>query len=363
MPRGATNSRTASRLGMVGGALPLLILLGCQQPDDRFSRSRPEGPIPLNEAVEWTTRFPLEENERVINVITYATVDHSGGYLVADMREAQIRHYSETGALVSAFSRRGAGPGEFNAPVHASRLPSGEILALDMHHTGALFTSSGSAVVRSYRTPVGPLFQAVHLDSLVLLAGRIADDQSATPGARLHVWNPKTDSVITSFFFPRVEGPAQEAASLLAGFVSADVNNDEIAAIFSLSDSVYIFGREGQRKRTLHIPATRFRRLRPNAAIPEPSEGIGSLREWVGSFSLMSHVYWLDDTTLVIQYQDRVGTESHWRILVMTIDGELVFESVDTPHLKTVDRRTRELIFVDPEAEAPNVWARARLLQ
>jgi hypothetical protein len=355
-----TERRTLALLRQ--GVATLFVVAGCNPPDDALPHTASSnGFVPLGSALEWTGQFSLEETDDVINVLIYAAVDPRGGYLVADEREGQVRRYADDGRLLSHFGRRGDGPGEFRAALHASRLPSGEVLVLDMFHRGALLDSTATELVRAFSTPVAPLFGAIGVDSLVLLSGRVADERRGSRETRLHLWNVRTDSLVKSFFSPVIHGAARETAAQMAGFVSADVHDGTVAAVFSLTDTVYLFDMAGEPTGRVAIPAKGFRQLRADSPVPGRDGGIAAGRDWIGSFSLITNVFWLNRDTLLVQYQDRVGPEPQWRLVAMTRAGAALFEAMDTPNLLAVDRRSEEMIFVQPEAEAPNLWARARM--
>jgi hypothetical protein len=81
-------------------------------------------------------------------------------------------------------------------------------------------------------------------------------------------------------------------------------------------------------------------------------------------FDLVGGVYWLQDGTLLIPYQNVVperALERRQHLLAVSAGGERRFEARDTPRLLTVDAGTSLLYFVHPDAEAPNRWASARL--
>jgi len=86
-----------------------------------------------------------------------------------------------------------------------------------------------------------------------------------------------------------------------------------------------------------------------------------SAREWFGRFSLISDVYWLHDGSFLVQYQDRVGVEPHWRLARVRRDGQPLFDSTDTPYLVSADPAGDTLWFVRPGSPTPNVWTAAHL--
>jgi hypothetical protein len=316
----------------------------------------------LESVVAWHGDIVLEENEDVVNVLAYATADPHGGFLVWDEQEGQIRRYGPQGQLLGHFGRKGQGPKEFQFPRGAIRRASGSIVAFDTYHRGAEFDATGSTVLRTFRTPVGPLHSALLLDdTLALLGGQIGGTSGDAAPERLHVWSLSADRVRRSFFAPLLSSPAHRLAANTAGFVSAALRGDTIAAVFSLRDTIYFFDPHGTARGQMPLPSGHFRRLAPERGLPSAKGGVVGAREWFGSFSLLSNVFWMADGTLIVQYQDRVGTEPRWRLLGVRRDGSRLFEVTDTPYLVTIDQATGWLYFVKPGAPAPNVWSRARL--
>ena len=316
----------------------------------------------LDRVVEWHGEIELEENEKVLNVLPYAAVDPHGGFLVWDEQEAQIRQYSPEGRLRGYFGRKGDGPKEFQFPRAAIRRASGTILAFDTYARGAEFDQAGSAALRTFRTPVGPLHSALLLDdSLVLLGGQVAGSSGDNAPSRLHVWSLAGNSVRRSFFAPSLSSKVQLLAANTAGFVSADRRGDVIAATFSLRDTIYFFDLQGNPRGQVPMNSQFYRRLSSESPLPSGKGGVVGAREWLGSFSLVSNVFWVSDDTLIVQYQDRVGTEPKWRLLGLRRDGSRLFEVVDSPYLIAVDKANGWLYFVKPGSPTPNFWSRARL--
>jgi hypothetical protein len=323
--------------------------------------SEHDGAGALDGVIRWGRDIRLEENDDVVNVLVRMNLDPRGGFVVADEEENQIRHYDPQGRLRGHKGRKGGGPGEFEYLHRALPLRSGGFLGFDTFYRGALFDSAGG-VTRTFQTPVGPLHDARLVDdTLVLLAGDVPRRGPTAPRPRLHLWNVQRGRLVRSFFVPPVHGRAHVLAANTAGFMATDVRHDTIAAAFALTDTVYFFGLDGRPLRKVPIPFRHFRRLSEGGRLPGPNSGVVAAREWLASFSLISHLFWLRDGTLLVQYQDRMGAEPHWRLLRMTADGAPLFEIVGTPYLLEVDRRTDELYFQKPGSPTPDVWTLATL--
>lgn len=340
-------------------ALGLLFSLAACGGDAGAAKPADAEPGTLDGAVEWGREFRLEENDRTVNVSVRASLDPRGGFLVADEQEGFARRYAADGKLLAQFAGKGSGPGEFGNLLRVLRLPDGTVAAFDIFSRVAFFDSAGERLVRTARTPVAPLHSVTLLDdSLVVLGGTHAEGNGDE--RRLHVWNFRSDSLVRSFFAPPVLSQAHAIAAATAGWVGVDRRGDTLAVVTSLSDTVYLMTAEGRMLQRIPVPSRAFRRLDPETPLPGRAGGIDEARAWFGSFSLMSDVFWLGDT-LLVQFQDRQGREPHWRLVGMTRDGSRLFEVVDTPNLLAVDHASRELFFVSPESETPNVWRSARL--
>ncbi|MFL5386085.1 MAG: hypothetical protein ACJ8GN_26520 [Longimicrobiaceae bacterium] len=315
---------------------------------------------PLDGHVAWGRTLALEENDGVVNVLIRATPDPRGGFLVADEQENQVRRYDANGKLLLTFGRRGPGPREFTGLNRAFRLASGDLLAIDAFSHGAVFDSSGVELKRTFRVPVGQLKMAYLLnDSLLLLGAQLQEERTGDPDAHLHLWNLRASRLTGSFFPVHPTTPAHQFAVNTAGLVGAAQRGDTLAAVFALSDTLYLFDLSGRRLGTVPLRAEGLRRFDP--AMRMPRMDLVSAREWFGRFSLVSDMWWLRDGSFLVQYQDREGVEPKWRLVHLARDGRRLFESKDTPCLVAVDPATDTLWFVRPGSPTPNAWASARL--
>jgi hypothetical protein len=350
-----------SRIGISGaGALLLGLTVGGCGRDRAVAATPREIFTPLDRNVAWGRAIALEENDAVVNVLIRATPDPRGGFLVADEQEDQVRRYDAGGRLLFTFGRRGAGPREFTGLNRAFRLASGDLLAVDALSHAAVFDSAGKELRRTFRVPVGQVKHAFLVnDSLLLLGGRIEDERQGDPDARLHLWNLRANRLVRSFFPVHGTTEAHRFAANTAGLLGTALRGDTLAAVFALSDSVYLFDLAGRRLGAVPMRAAGLRRFDPG--MRPPHMDLVSAREWFGRFSLVSDVWWLRDGTFLVQYQDRVGVEPRWRLARLARDGHPLFESKDTPYLVAVDPETETLWFVRPGSPTPNAWAAARL--
>lgn len=108
----------------------------------------------------------VDESPAAINVMPVVRPDPFGGYLVADISEAQIRRYGDDGDLRAFFGRRGDGPGEFQNPGIAVRIPSGQIAVLDRNMRLTVLDSSATDVVSARNLPLQHINDADILNDL-----------------------------------------------------------------------------------------------------------------------------------------------------------------------------------------------------
>ena len=353
LPRTSPRRRAALRRALRPGTLPLLAALGACARADAAPEAWPTRAV--GELVRWEGRIRLEENAEVLNVAPIPHADPAGGFLVADVREGQMRLYDAAGRLRGRFGTKGKGPAEFDGPVAALRLPSGEIAVADLSGKVAVFDAAGAHLLRTFQTGLVPLYDAELLPGgRMVLVGRGTDKA----GPLLHLFDPR-DGRITRHFFPqpRPRGVSRHGA-LTASFAEATVRGDTIAVVSALADTLYLFNAGGAALGKLPVPFQHFRPIPRNA--PRGAQREKTIA-WFSSFSLVSHAFWAGDGSWLVQYQDREGPEIRWRLLRMTRDGRRLFELRDTPQLLATDPASGRLYFVDPASPTPNAWSVARL--
>lgn len=336
-------------------ALAATAALGCSPPAADAARALAS----WDQAVAVSRRFALQENEDVVTVSPSVQFDGRGGFLVADGPEGQVRRYGARGELLWKAGARGGGPGEFSNVQNVVRLRSGEVFAADFHGRFTVFDSVGRRVVRTIRSPLSFVEDVQPLsDSTILISGILNGDHSAP---RLHVWNVDRDRIVRSFFAPfrRARNPV---AATIAGWTKASVRGDTIAAIFALSDSVYLFTTAGTPVRALALPSPRFRRV--GRDVPENGDDPRTRARWLASFDYVADVFWMHDGDLLVPYQSIVPDGAYtreWHLLRLGRSGEQKLEMRSVPRLLAVDSRADQLYFVAPGAEAENEWVLASL--
>ncbi|HWO88856.1 MAG TPA: hypothetical protein VNL98_06875 [Gemmatimonadales bacterium] len=303
----------------------------------------------------WSEELQVEETSDVINVWPVVRVDPGRGFLVADMQEAQVRSYDLRGRLLSHFGSRGLGPGQFERPTVAIRLPSREILVAQRNGRLVVLDSTGTRALRTIQSLIFGIDDAdVVDDSTVLLAG-VRGDRPDSP--RLHLWNFRTNEVRGSFFSPW-EGYRYKEVASMAGWVQAFVRGDTLVATFAPSDTLYLFTTHGDDLGRLPLTSHRFRQPTP----PRP-EALGDPRamgEWMATVDFVTGVYWTE-AGFVVPYQSFRDRRPVWKIMALRRDGELWLDAPEAPRLMTEDPQGRGLVFMAHEAQTPNRWTLAVL--
>jgi hypothetical protein len=293
--------------------------------------------------------IPLQETADVINVEPVVSVDGDQGFIVGDLIESQIRIYSRSGRLRNHFGRRGSGPGEFDGISAALRLESGAIAAVDTDGKIGIFSEDGE-LQSTQQTPLVPVYSAVVLDAEHLaLAGRL-EGKSDTD--LVHIWSIPERRIVESFFPVPAHPEAFATAYSFSGFADVAARGDTIAAIFALTDSVFLFLRDGTRLGSIHIPASDYRPLA--TPMPAPATPLEE-QQWMESFSTFADVFWTREGELIAQYFDLEKFQPKWHVAGLNRDGRLAFEHKGAKLIAISPEDS--LFFIHPLSDTPNKWA------
>ncbi len=317
------------------GGVPLgLLLLALNSCSPEYTQ---EGPATLDDAFIWEREISLEENEDVINLVPHFSMDASGGFLVADESEHQLRRYDQAGNLLATYGREGEGPGEFTQPVRVVQLPGGDILGIDWNGRYGRFRPGGDLVAADAAPVWGITDLAVLGEEEVLIAGNHHD--SGVEG-QLHVLDLTSNRVLRSFFQP----PPREFTSPL----TVAVHPDRFSVLYGLSDTLYVFDRAGTIVAKHSIPGVHFQPYRDPEEWPPPPK-------WFESFTFAYDITRLPDETVLVQYyRIQTGAEPVYGLLHMDLDGNPFFELLNTPKLVAGDRNGSRVAFLSPGTETPN---------
>lgn len=333
-----------SRRVVAWAAAAALAWAACERP----GHGGPGG-MRLDDVVAWDDSVALEESAEVVNVLPYVEVER-GGFLVLDRKESQGRIYETDGTVRRVFGRTGRGPGEFRNPIDARRLPDGRIAVIEFEGRLSVLDSATGQVRATANTGLLPVYGMRVLDGDELLVqGRRAGQYD---GPHLHVWSLSGDSIIRGFFGPH-DAERHDPRVIPLAWTGVDVFHDTVAAVWALSDTLYLFDRAGTPLRTVPIPFAGFAGLR---GMPASN---ADLMTWLGTIWRVTDVFVLPGGIVLVQAERAVARDVRHRLLGMTIGGELLFDLTDTPRLLTAAGDT--LYFVSPGSETPNRWHRGHL--
>ena len=288
----------------------------------------------------------LEQPENVARSFPLLYMDPQGGFLIADPPANQVRVYSRTGELEEVF---GAGSGKadsLRAPSSAARLENGDIIAAN--------AMSGRLVpipirheedVLPLETSLGRLrLLQVLEERKILLTGR-----DATYARNLlHIWDLSRGEIVKSFFPPPQHLDSDVVGTIGRGVYAAS-RGDRLAAMHSLSDTLFFFDRAGTELFSAHIPVEPF--LVPEGTLPN----IGSMagrQEWIDQFTFLIDVFWIADDELIVQWASGSGDHSVYGLVGMDTTGRQIWSKARTPQLRGV--RDAGFFFQDPNSAVPN---------
>lgn len=310
----------------------------------------------LDDYFIWQPAILFRDSVASPNIQVHA--DPRGGFVVADAGQAQVRVYSDDAELVWAAGRSGAGPQEFLQLSSAVRAPSGEVLALDSNGKLSVFDASGN-FVRTTATGLVPVFDGWLLtDSTMLISGRREGDSSSP---LLHVWNLRRDTVTSSFFQVPPHDPAYDEAYQFSGWADAvRLGGDSLAIVFPLTDTLYVYGTDGEPIDKFHLPLEHFARLRQPAPRNDTPE---AQVEWRNSYTRIAHVFRAQDGSIYIQYFRLNQLEPVWGLARFTLDrGRLhkSFEINGTPRLLAISPRDSRFYFLSDDLMENSKWSVAQ---
>jgi hypothetical protein len=298
-------------------------------------------------------RIALEERDGHLLVRPRARFDPAGGFLVADARERQIRHYSAAGALLAAAGRQGQGPGEFRHPVGVQRLGDGRVIAIDMTGRLTVFDAELRHVIETQPLPFTPVYDlAVVNDSVIAVAGKLTADTGTASTRLAHTWNIRAHRRVASFGRAPEHTEAFESAFTFAGSTALAVRGGQVAVVHALGDEIQVFDLDGTPAKPIHIPWEQHRPLREPLA---PDADDAATERWLSTFSAAASLHWLRDGRFVVQYLDVDGPVGKWSLVGVSPRGARLFE-YGSPQLLSVSPLDGRLLFIDPDSELPNRW-------
>lgn len=308
-------------------------------------------------ALNWERTIEIEETEEAFVVNPEIRVE-SDRLIVAD--ESQIRIYDLDGTLLMQMGEAGdQAPGALRFPRPAVQTSSGMYVVPDAY-TGnlSLFDTDGAFLDRYTRVVAPAGTHGVALlpgtNDVLLVGAAQVEGGGASP--LLHRFSVE-DGKVKKSFFPHPIPLGEYGGGLLfslGDIASVDIRNDRIAATFTVLPSLFIFDLSGDLVERFDFSLQGFRNPRPDQL-----QSREAFFAFMQKHSFVSDVFWLTDDVLLLQYKDleefgEDGSVVNWRLVAVNLDGDVLFEWVNTPRLFGIHPETRKLYFQDPNAEVPN---------
>jgi hypothetical protein len=306
----------------------------------------------------WLDTIYVEENSSVVNVTPRIAPDPlSGGFLVADQRESQVRVYGRSGRLISYLGRLGQGPGEFEMVTSLRRLNDGSLIAAEWNGRLTKFSAAGDSTVTISTGLIRLEDMEVLDDSLIALTGFDRSLPTDQIDSRIHIFDLRRGRFVARFFRPEPLFQKSQIA-ITAGWTKIALKEDTLAAVFSLVDSVYLYSADGRRIDQIGFGGDWFRHARE-----EPSSGVTRdpkrRAEWLSTLDFVGDVQFLPngDFGVVVQRVEP-GTALNYTYELLRIDrnGRNVVRVADVPRVLLLMPNTDTIVTMDPDLEVPNRW-------
>lgn len=288
-------------------------------------------------------RVTLEENDDVLTVLPSLSADPGQGYVVADVRENQVRGYGLNGALNWYFGKEGQGPGEFRRPTAAVRI--GERVAVAEFDGRITIWNLRTREVEGVYTIPHRISDLDALDENHLLIST----RSLRPG--LIKWSLAEGESKASFFEPLIYDEIQGIHESFA-WVLSDVREGRIGSTVPLHDTFYVHGVTGHLEQKVPLGI-------PDIARPVPVPG-QRWDEWFDGTQVINP-FWYNDSTVVVQFMRASVKErpaEYGLLIASTVSNQrtIVF---DSPRLYLL--RDGTFAFRDPEVLEGNAIILARM--
>ena len=311
-----------------------------------------------------TERITLEEPDDVYTVFPHVSAGEfkEDELVITDAEESQVRIYDRRGAFEALVGTRGRGPGEFQDPQVAVRVPSGRLVVGTLGGDLSVFDAS-NAFVETHSDVLDAITGATVIPSTgrLLLVGSEKRERGSHP--LLHLFDVSSGTVLRSFFpHPTALGTYGHILMSIADLAAADAREDQIVAVFGPETALHLFKDDGTFVRRVPFSLDAFRGL--DAPRRDEPLASGTVFEAQTSYSRFTRVVWAAPDVVLLQYFDLLDVRS-WTVrhslAAVRLDGTVLFELTDTPRLFGHDAQTGHLFFQDPEWETPERIVVARL--
>jgi hypothetical protein len=299
----------------------------------------------------------LSEGGDIFLVQPDISADPEGGFLISDRMEGRVMRVSDTGEILWWQGRKGQGPGEYEQPLAVRRLDN-QMYVFDFQGRVTVLSEESDSVIATVQLPLYmPADVEAWRSGEFLIAARDPQDHS-----RQAVWLWKTNTENVQPLFWTTESSPSANLAHTAGVTKLAKRNDEVAVVFSLVDSVYLFRADDwSRRRSIGLRGS-FRAISADAVPAMLNARTGPA--FLSTVDLVVDVHWTDRHGLVVSYQsilnDSVLTR-RWHMLQIEPADSMQREFRDVPRVLTVLPHRGEVVFQNPGSELPSQWTIARL--
>ncbi|MHB1327350.1 MAG: hypothetical protein ACYC2K_04035, partial [Gemmatimonadales bacterium] len=272
-------------------------------------------------------------------------VDPLGGFIVVENGEDQVRTYAQTGHITGVFGSGTERQDSLYGPTAASRLANGDLVATNFSAQRMTVIPKNGQETRHIETSPITLLEGVLTlnDDLVLLVGRDAP----YPKNLLHIWDLHQGKVTRSFFPPPQHVDSNIALVIGTAYVAA--RGARLAAVHSLSDTLFIFDRAGNELSRAKIHGTSFDA--PKGSLPNIQSLLGR-QKWMSRWTLFRGIFWVDDSTIVVQLARGGRRDATYGLTRIDTAGRSTWSLTTTPRLLAVNND--QLYFQDPNPGSRN---------
>ena len=317
----------------------------------------------FDDVFEWVEVLVLEDHPEALNASPIVRPDPTGGWIVADRTENQVRIYDGNGRLIIYFGREGRGPGEFRHLVGAVRVASDSLVTVDSYGRVAVWTPDG-ALRREFTVPLRAVSSVTfHPPSslVVISAPRFANgvDPAAGEGPLtapvIHLVDIESEELGPAILALQIDASSVGAWSSVQGG-SAQGDGDRYAVALPLSDTIWEFN-AATHELMARTPID-HESLGHLARIPDGHADLAAFRAWIQSAYFIGYVAPAGAGSFFVALW---GSQKDPRLLHVPAGSVDANEIVEAPPLHGFDAARRVYIFRDTSTLEPNRFRLARL--
>lgn len=258
-------------------------------------------------------------------------IGRKGEFLIADIRNSNVKVFNQEGEPLAVVGRYGGGLGEFRLLYEARFLPKGGLAAVDPGQRRIVVFNARFEPDTSFVTTRQDPRSLLGLgDSLLIVAGLT----EPTRRGQLLVVYHRRGSVLTAFL------PADSRLFQVHMVVDQPwvaVNRlGQILGGLELVPDVYVYDFQGRLSLHKNVNPPGWRQLEPT---PSKAFSPSELKRWIGAATIISGVAVDDSNRLLLEYQTRRGDSTVYRMAVYDDRLEPLWAYTDIPGRLMSQRR------------------------